>query len=238
MATLYQADCEEVIPTLPTVDCVVTSPPYNLVREWSGGGPNSGMKALEARFEKWYDDEMPEPEYQEWQRRVIAALIERCSGSVFYNHKVRYAICRRGEVYHPMDWLRGFPLWCEIIWDRAGGQGGNSGRYIISDERIYQLGRPKVWDGAAGLTTIWRMPPVRVEGHVCAFPEELPKRCIGTTTAPGDMVLDPFMGSGTTGCAAVKLHRAFIGIEKRQDYFKIACENIGNAQRQKALFAL
>lgn len=235
--TLYLGDCEVLIPTLPRVDCVVTSPPYNLVREWSGGGPNSGMKSLEARYEEWYEDEIPEPEYQEWQKRVIAALLERCDGSVFYNHKVRYAICRRGEVYHPMDWLRGFPLWTEIIWDRTGGQGGNSGRYIVSDERIYQLGRPKVWDGASGLTTVWRFPPVRVDGHVCAFPEELPKRCIGTTTRTGDKVLDPFMGSGTTGVAAVKLNRAFIGIEKRPDYFQLACERIDNALRQEQLFS-
>lgn len=235
-ATLYLGDCLEILPMLPKVDCVVTSPPYNLVREWSGGGPNSTMKSLEARYEEWYEDEMPEVEYQAWQKRVVRGLLERCTGSIFYNHKVRYALLRRGTIYHPLDWLREFPLWCEIIWDRTGGQGGNSSRYIVSDERIYQIGRPKVWNGALGLTTVWRIPPVSVNGYVCAFPEEIPRRCIASTTALGDIVLDPFLGSGTTGAAATQLGRKFIGIEIEPKYFDIACSRIENAQRQSKLF--
>jgi hypothetical protein len=88
-ATLYLGDCLEILPGLDKVDAVVTSPPYNLVREWSGGGPNSNQKALEERFDHWYTDNMPEPEYQEWQRAVITACLEVCRGSIFYNHKVR-----------------------------------------------------------------------------------------------------------------------------------------------------
>ena len=53
----------------------------------------------------------------------------------------------------------------------------------------------------------------------------------------GDVVLDPFMGSGTTGEAALRYDRKFIGIEIEPSYFDIACERIENAQRQERLFA-
>ncbi|KKK47088.1 hypothetical protein LCGC14_3158710, partial [marine sediment metagenome] len=71
-ATLYHGDCLEILPTLPMVQAVVTSPPYNLVKEWTGGGPNSNQGALEARLEGWYDDSKPEDEYQAEQKKVVA----------------------------------------------------------------------------------------------------------------------------------------------------------------------
>ena len=51
-----------------------------------------------------------------------------------------------------------------------------------------------------------------------------------------DFILDPFMGSGTTGVAAIQMGRKFIGIERERKYFEIACERISNAQRQESLF--
>jgi DNA modification methylase len=56
-------------------------------------------------------------------------------------------------------------------------------------------------------------------------------------TDAGETVLDPFMGSGTTGVACMKLGRQFIGIEKRDDYFELACRRIEAAQRQAEMFA-
>jgi DNA modification methylase len=56
-------------------------------------------------------------------------------------------------------------------------------------------------------------------------------------TEPGETVLDPFMGSGTTGVACARLGRKFIGIEKRADYFDLACRRITDAYRQTDMFA-
>jgi site-specific DNA-methyltransferase (adenine-specific) len=234
-ATLYMGDCRDILPTLPKVDVVVTSPPYNLVKEYSGGSTNT-LKSLDGVYDDWYADEMPEDEYQEQQKQVVRACIAVCNGSVFYNHKVRYAWGRRGCVYHPMDWLREFPLWCEIIWDRCGSLANNTPRFAVQDERIYQIGKPAVWTRTKS-TTIWRFPPQAAEGHVCAFPVELPRRCIEATTHAGHVALDPYMGSGTTGVAAMELGRAFIGIEREPKYFDIACRRIEDAQRQGRLIA-
>lgn len=235
-ATLYLGDCRDVLPTLDNVDVVVTSPPYNLVKEGSGGSTTT-LHSIENRLERWYDDELPEDEYQEQQKEVVRLCLAICNGSVFYNHKVRYAWSRRGAVYHPRDWLREFPLWCEIIWDRCGVSGSNTPRYSAQDERIFQLGRPAVFE-KMGLSTIWRFPPDKSSdtGHVCAFPLELPRRCIATTTTDGMTALDPYMGSGTTGIAAVTMGRDFIGIERDSAAFANACRRIEEAQRQGDLF--
>jgi site-specific DNA-methyltransferase (adenine-specific) len=70
--------------------------------------------------------------------------------------------------------------------------------------------------------------------HPTQKPVALMRWCVSKTTGT---VLDPFMGSGTTGVACVELNRPFIGIEVHEPYFNMACERIENAQRQERLFA-
>ena len=74
------------------------------------------------------------------------------------------------------------------------------------------------------------------DGHVCSFPVELPTKCIAPSTNLGHTVLDPFMGSGTTGVACANLGRTFIGIEIERKYFDIACERIDREYSQGKLF--
>lgn len=225
-ATIYCGDCREILPLLDPVDLIVTSPPYNLIREWSGGGPNSSRKQLEKKYGQWYEDSVPEEEYQNIQKEILQACVKICNGSIFYNHKIRYAYKRRGQIYHPLDWIRGFTIWTEIIWDRLGGEGGNTPRFLLSDERIYQINRPAVWNGNMGYTTVWKIPPESGIDHVCPFPLEIPRRCIITCSNPGHTILDPFMGSGTTLVAAKKLNRKSIGIEIEPKYCEIAVKRL------------
>ena len=73
-------------------------------------------------------------------------------------------------------------------------------------------------------------------GHVTQKPVRVMTWCIEQAKRP-DVILDPFMGSGTTGVACMNLGRKFIGIEIEPKYFAIACERVENAQRQTRLFA-
>jgi DNA modification methylase len=66
------------------------------------------------------------------------------------------------------------------------------------------------------------------EAHFATFPEELPERCIKAASRDGDLVLDPFTGSGTTGAVAVRLQRSFVGIELNPAYVALARRRIGN----------
>jgi len=240
-ATLYLGDCLEILPTLGKVDAVVTSPPYNLNKAYSSGGQTKMAKGMEEKYSEWYEDDMEEPAYQSWQIKCISAMADKCLGSIFYNHRPRFAWHSRNKhrvqsnVYHPWDWVSKFPVWHEIIWDRRGG-GKPNFRCPQADERVYQINRPVVWNDL-GHTSVWSIPPDRNEhGHVCSFPIELAARCIGMSTNKGHTILDPFMGSGTTGVACAKLGRKFIGIEIEPKYFDIACSRIQKAYDQPDLF--
>lgn len=229
--TIYHGDCRGLLPSIGAgaAEITVTSPPFNLVRAWAcKTGPNSIHTRYAHKLQhEWYDDSIPEDEYQAIQREVIRECLRICDGSVFYNHTIRYAHKRRGGAIHPMSWLHGFPLWCEIIWDRRGGVAHNCRRYLHSDERIYQLGKPTVWNASCSNTTVWRIPvPPHKVDHPCPFPVEVPIRCIGPTTRSGDTVLDPFMGSGTTLRAAKDLGRKAIGIETVEKYCEIAAKRM------------
>jgi DNA modification methylase len=237
-AMLYRGDCREVLASLPagSTEIAVTSSPYNLNKKASGGG-NSNMS-----YEDWYPDDLPERLYRAEQIMVIEQLLPVCQSSVFYNHRVRFAWHSRNDfrvpsnIYHPIHWLSDFPLWAEVIWDRGATTGHANGRFRLSDERIYQIGKPRKWFDQ-GYTTVWRMTPERGGEHVCPFPEELPTRCIISSTEPGDVVVDPFMGSGTTGVAAARQGRGFIGIEVDPRYFELACKQIEAAYAQPAMVA-
>jgi site-specific DNA-methyltransferase (adenine-specific) len=237
-AALYLGSCEDILPHLPRVDAVVTSPPYNLNKAYSGGGASKISQQMAGKYAVWYADDLPEVEYQQQQTELLAALIEKCSGSVFYNHRPRFAWHGRNKfrvpsnVYHPWDWVRNFPVWHEIIWDRGGG-GKPNFRCPQADERIYQIGRPKVWNDM-GYTSVWRILPESGSEHVCAFPLEIPRRCIAMSTSEGDLILDPYAGSGTTGVAAIRMGRSFIGIERDPDYFALACRRIREANGDDA----
>lgn len=235
-AVVWHGDCLEVLRGMPDrcVGLVVTSPPYNLHKKASGGGSITNVK-LREKYAGWYADEMPELEYQRWQRGVITECLRVCRGSVFYNHKPRYAWHGRNEhrvpsnVYHPWDWLAGFPIWCEIIWDRGGVGSPNAGRYPIADERVYQIGKPKVWHPGSGWSNVWRIDPEKGSSHPCSFPVELARRCIVPCTDPGDIVLDPFGGSGTTAVAAIQEGRRCLVIEKDESYCEIARKRVAQA---------
>lgn len=78
--------------------------------------------------------------------------------------------------------------------------------------------------------------PERHGEHPTEKPRRLMAEILGDFTNPGETILDPFMGSGTTGVAAVQMGRKFIGIEREERYFQIACKRIEDAQRQSDLF--
>jgi site-specific DNA-methyltransferase (adenine-specific) len=72
--------------------------------------------------------------------------------------------------------------------------------------------------------------------HPTEKPRRLMSEIIADFTSPDDIICDPFMGSGTTGAAAVMSGRRFVGIEQNQTYFDVACKRLEDAQRQSSLF--
>jgi DNA modification methylase len=89
--------------------------------------------------------------------------------------------------------------------------------------------------GAHYPTVIASNETAEKNGHPVPKPVGWMRWLVALTTRRGETVLDPFMGSGTTGVAAVQQGRQFVGIERERAYFDIACERIENAQRQSSL---
>jgi modification methylase len=256
-ATLYLGDCGEVLPTVGKADLVFTSPPYNLGNTAVGSGGFPGKKighyaegtALGSRggCGKWsggalakgyetFDDNMPHGEYVAWQQAILALCWAQLNagGAIFYNHKPRVM---NGQLVTPLDYNPGLPLRQIIIWARAGGINFSPSFYLPTHEWIVLLAKPdfRLRDkSASGVGDVWYVPQQADPEHPAPFPLALPARAIETTTAR--TILDPFMGSGTTGVAAVQMQRQFIGIERESKYFDIACKRIEDAQRQGSLF--
>lgn len=256
-ATLHLGDCREILPTLGPVDLVFTSPPYNLGTTAAGSGGFPGKKlghysnasrlGKRGGMGKWsggalahgygsHDDAMPHAEYVEWQREILRLLWAQLSdsGAIFYNHKVRIL---NGLAVTPLEFNPGLPLRQIIIWARSGGVNFSPVFYLPTHEWIVLYCKPdfRLRDkSASGIGDVWYVPQQADLEHPAPFPLGLPQRALETTTAK--IVLDPFMGSGTTGVAAVQMGRNFIGIEKDPTYFDLACKRIDDAQRQLSMF--
>lgn len=238
-ATLYLGDCKDILPSLKA-DAVITSPPYNTLNpdaKPSGlhAERKSGINIFMAK-QGGYFDQMPELEYQKWQRDCLNMFCESAP-IVWINHKTRY---RDGVGIHPLTFYTGHPLFAEVVWDRGGSMALNCGRFAPSHEYLFGFGKPKTWDNDVNkMLSVWRISPGADKSsdndHPCPFPLALVKPIIKACVADGGCI-DPFMGSGTTGVAAMQMDRKFIGIEREPKYFEIACRRIEDAQRQAKLF--
>ena len=139
-------------------------------------------------------------------------------GAIFYNHAYRVQL---GRLQGHNQILAGFPVRQIIIWNRSGGTNYNPGYYLPTYEVIYLIAKPD-FRLAESYPDIWR---AHQEGsdwipEIPTFPLDLPLTAIKTTGA--QVILDPFLGSGTTAAAAKMQGRDYIGIEKSRRYCAIA----------------
>lgn len=224
---IHCLDCIKLMQELPTesVSVVVTSPPYNL-KNSTGNGMKDG------RGGKWsnaglingyanYNDCLPHEDYARWQRACLTEMMRvlRPDGAIFYNHKWRV---QDGILQDRSDIVSGFPVRQIIIWKRKGGFNFNAGYFLPTYEVIYLIAKPefRLVPKANAQGDVWEIPQARDNEHPAPFPVELAQRCISSTM--GGVVLDPFMGSGTTAIASEVLNREWIGIELSRDYCKMA----------------
>jgi DNA modification methylase len=198
-ATLYHADCLEVLPLLDGVDAVITDPPYGIGRDGEKGstGKHGGRKAYD--FMGW-DSAIPE-------KQVFDLIFEKSRLQVIWGANYFTA-----HLPPSMGWL---------FWDKGQRISQSDGELAFTNLpkalRVYTLNRAAVLlDGAE---------------HPTQKPIKLMKWCIRQLGDPAT-ICDPFMGSGSTGVAAMNMKLQFIGIEKERRYFDVACERIDRAQQQ------
>lgn len=212
--TLYRWDCREVLPTLGDVDAVVTDPPYGIDFGHAGGfSVRHGW--ADWRGQVPWDMTRPEKAVFDLIRQVSAQQII-WGGNYFTDYlppTMRWLVWDKAQ--------RHFTLAdCEFAWTSHRGA-----------SRIFQYGR----GNEKGFAPLSDEHTRFLSCHPTQKPVAVMRWCVGFLGQP-QTILDPFMGSGTTGVACVQLGRAFVGVEIEPRYFDIACQRITDAYAQPDLF--
>src|SRR3990167_10933314 len=232
--------CGDVLETLrqmpdESIDLIVTSPPYNL-KNSTGNGMKDGRggkwanAALQNGYSH-YDDCMPHDEYVKWQRNCLIEMMRLIpeTGAIFYNHKWRV---QDGLLQDRQDIVNGFPVRQIIVWKRKGGLNFNAGYFLPTYEVIYLIPKPKfkLAPKANAFGDIWEFTQEMNNDHPAAFPVSLIDRIVSSTNAK--VILDPFIGSGTTAISAINFGRNYIGIDISPEYCKMAERRIEQHKSQ------
>lgn len=240
---IIKGNAVDIMKQIPseTVDLVITSPPYNL-KNSTGNGMKDG------RGGKWknaalvngyshYDDNMPHKEYVEWQKECLNEMyrVLKNDGAIFYNHKWRV---QNGLLQDRQDIVGHLPVRQIIIWRRKGGINFNPGYFLPTYEVIYLIPKPefKLAPKANAFGDVWEFKQEMKNKHPAPFPIALIDRIVTSTTS--EIILDPFMGSGTTAVVAMANKRKYIGIDISPDYCKMAEKRIEKNKIQSELINL
>jgi site-specific DNA-methyltransferase (adenine-specific) len=212
-ATLYLGDCLEILPTLPKVDAVITDPPYGINY---------------SKYESHIDDPAMYPRLMADLQSLAEPLVSDGWMCVFQAAKMAP---KWGEWFGDKWRLVALPKTFVQILPGLGPTWATD--YAL----VWPLGKPS----QRGKSRDWFIQEtsdmsLRPKGHPCPRPLRGMVHLVDALSEQGQMVVDPFMGSGTTGVACMNLGRKFIGIEIEPKYFDIACERIENAQRQQRMF--
>ena len=196
-------------------------------------GGKWGNPKLRKGYEN-HGDNMPHHEYVAWQVNCLNEMMRvlKDRGAIFYNHKWRV---QNGLRQDRQDIVGSFPVRQVIIWQRSGGFNFNRGYFVPTYEVIYLIAKKgfQLAKGASSHGDVWKINQSRGLDHPATFPIELAERVISSTNA--QVVLDPFMGSGTTAIAAKRLSRSYIGIEISSKYHQYAEERMREDSALEAL---
>ncbi len=257
-ATLYLGDCREILPLLPKVNAVVTSPPYGEIREYGGHASSDWLDVISSIAKGlqvggvcvWnVNDQVINGSKsgvsfrqclhaKECGLRIHDVMIYCKSGTTFPDRN-RYLPAHE----YMFVWSNGAPAHFNGIRDRVNKWRGTTlhGTDRLPDgstRPIHGLGSDVPDTGLR--RSWWEINNTAgrgdARGHPAPMPYAMAHDHIVTWTNANALVLDPFMGSGTTGAACVKLGRKFIGIEIEPEYFNKACNRIDEAYCQPRLF--
>lgn len=209
--TLYLGDCREIIPHLEGVQSIVTDPPYGI--DYKSGRPTDKL---------WHAGKTIASDNDNSVRDEVVAWSSDRPALVFGTWKSERPANTRQV----------------LIWDKGGalGMGALDIPWKPDHEEIYVLGKGYIGRRDSG--SVIRFPPVQSmakNGRLHPTEKPVPLLTSLIRKVPG-VVLDPFMGSGSTGVACVRLTRPFVGIEIEPKYFDIACKRIEDANRRPGLF--
>ena len=216
-ATLYLGDALEILPTLQPVDCIITDPPYGIAlqpqRKLTSAIQGDGRGEARALWEAFVP--------------LAVKLAKPDSAHLFWTG---WSEVWTKEVLDAALRVKSCIVWGKNMW--------GIGFYTRPQHEMAwycHKGAPPILE--TPVSDLWMVPKVQAPEHSCEKPVELLERAVNLCSVKeGDLVLDPFMGSGATGVACVNLDRRFIGIEIDPKHFELSCRRIAEAYRQPRLF--
>lgn len=238
--TLHMGDCREILPTLPRADAIITDPPYSV--------SVPGVGRWEMRYGRTDDLDFFEGD-QDWEAMtatvcdaamLAVALLEAHGSAYFWCGHRQFG--KLIALLEAAGWKTRFLVWskaCPV--PAAPGSGWPSAAELCV--YAYRSGRRWAWKGVCPFKSnvlvadSFRFGQPDKVDHPTQKPIAVINPLVRASSLEGDTILDPFMGSGTTGVAAVKLGRKFTGIEIEPKYFDIACSRISEAVKSPDLFA-
>lgn len=220
-ATLYMGDAREVLPTLAPADCGLMDPPYLVT--------SGGDTAEAAGFGGWMKDAYSNSgeivacdlEWSDWLPLLPDALRPDAHAYIFTNDRNLAAAQSAAEA-------AGLQFHRLLTWDKRTAMPNRWYQQTCEFVLFMRKGKAfRINDASSkALVSIFQRDeskhPTEKTVSLCQF-------YIENSTKPGETVLDPFMGSGTSGVAAIRSGRQFVGIELTQQWFDVACERIAKA---------
>jgi DNA modification methylase len=213
--TIFHGDCLDALPLLEPVHLLVSDPPY-------GCNYKTNHRKISATPERLANDDKPN-----------LAFVQPMVNAVQPNSAIY--LCTRFDVYAQWEQAlkdAGTTVKTPIVWDKGNWTAGDlQGDYGNRVELILYAhrGRSKLRMGRP--SNLWAIPREPSGSHPTPKPVELFRRCILNSSDPGDIVLDPFLGSGTAAIACILTGRHFVGCEIDKRFFDLSCERIERTYR-------
>jgi DNA modification methylase len=207
-ATLYLGDCIDLLSEIGPFDALVTDPPYGIGESGAKSASRSNLAPADKYTHLSWDDSTADKEIE------LARTL------------TKYQIIFGGNYYHLP------PTKCWLVWNKLNG---------ANDFADCELAWTNLNKAVRKIDYMWhgmiRMEKDIERTHPTQKPVGVMNFCLDQLPDDAELIVDPFMGSGTTGVACMERQKTFIGIEREEEYFQVACERIYNATKQELLFA-
>jgi len=223
---LKMGDALKILKTIPSesIDCVVTDPPYKIIT----GGDSNGKNSIRPKGILKGNRELMKtvPKFSDWLPEIFRVLKDGSQNYVMVNSSNLLKMANEIE-------KAGFKIQNFLVWQKNNCTPSQFYMKNCEYTIFFRKGKSKYINDIGGSKTVHSFDNIiGNKVHPTEKPIELMEFYINNSTNENEVVLDPFMGSGTTGVACKNLKRNFIGIEKDENYFNISQDRI-NKQPSK-----
>jgi len=218
---LFESDAVEWLRTLPSasVDLVVTDPPYESLEKHRAVGTTTRLKHSKQSSNDWFQI-FPNARFPELFSEVHRVLKKNRHFFLFSDPETLF-------VAKPAAEAAGFRFWKPLVWDKRKIGMGYHFRSRYEFVLFFEKGKRKLSD--LSVADVIECPRIH-GGYPAEKPPEVSEVLVRASSAPGELVVDPFMGSGSTGVAALRTARRFLGNDIRRAALDLARERLATCR--------